>query len=264
MDDTGRVISSQAVQEWTEGSTTNAVDSVGTVFMDSEFLMGCALGDGCLSRDKRWGTVTLHVSRCARQEPYARWQLDRLNECLGTRAKLNRFNDKGKYPAVRFGVSSKRALAPVYEVLYPLGKKHFTRQAVQDLGPLALALLWMDDGSLEVRRRQGPRSVKIERSGWLPVSHDSDEVEVVNEWIHGVTGATGSVTRHRTGMLYLRWHARQFRLLVEAIQGYILPCLAYKVDLTRTGNVSEWLSESQTSSEELDDKATRVLRTPLG
>ena len=171
--------------------------------------------------------------------------------------------DKGKHPAVRFGVSSKQFLNPIHEVLYPMGVKHFTRTAVKNLGAQALALFWMDDGSLEVRRRQRPRSVKIERSGWLPASKDEDEVAVLNEWIHGVTGAQGSVTRHRSGMFYLRWHSRQFRLLVEAIAKYVHPCLAYKVDLNRTGTVAEWLSESQLPCGEVDDKATRALRTPL-
>jgi hypothetical protein len=231
--------------------------------MDHEFLMGCALGDGCLSRDKRWGTVTLHIGRCARQAPYAQWQLERLNAGLGTNAQLKHFLDKGKYPAVRFGVSSKRVLAPIYEVLYPMGIKHFTRHVFRGLGTKALALFWMDDGSLEVRRRQRPRSVKVERSGWLPISKNPEEVAVVDGWIHDVTGAQGSVTKHRSGMLYLRWHTKQFRLLVKAISKYVHPCLAYKVDLSRTGTVAEWMSESQLLSEKVDDKATRVPRTPL-
>jgi hypothetical protein len=241
----GRVISSQASQEWLEGSTTTVVDSLGNQVVTQAFFMGCALGDGCLRRDKRFGTVTLHISRCQRQAPYAQWQLARLNQELGTAASLRSFMDKGKYPAVRFGVSSKRHLAPVYDVLYPNGVKRFTPQAFSDLGPEALALLWMDDGSLEVRRRQRPRSIKVERSGWLPVSKDEEEVDVVASWIHDVTGASGSVVRHKGGMLYLRWFTKQFRLLVGAITEYIHPCLAYKVDLSRTGTVAQWLSESQ-------------------
>lgn len=231
--------------------------------MDHELLMGCSLGDGCLSRNNRWGTVTLHISRCERQAPYAQWQLDRLNKELGTSAKLNPFMDKGKYPAVRFGVSSKKHLPDLYEVLYPQGKKRFTEQVFKGLGPLALAIVWMDDGSLEVRRRQRPRSVKIERSGWLPITREEDEVEVVNQWVHDITGATGSVVRHRSGLLYLRWFSKQFRLLVEAIQEYVHPCLAYKVDLNRMGSVAQWLSESQPLLQGVDDKATRVLRAPL-
>lgn len=226
--------------------------------------MGCALGDGCLSREQRWGTVTLHIGRQERQAPYAQWQLDRLNAILGTKAKLNHFLDKGKYPAVRFGVSSKAMLGPVYEALYPGGCKRFTPECLDGLGLEALALFWMDDGSLEVRRRQRPRSVKIERSGWLPVSKDQGELDAVARWIHSLTGASGSVVIHRSGMLYLRWFSRQFRLLVEAIKDLVHPCMAYKVDLNRTGTVADWLSESQRLLQAVDDKAARAPRTPLG
>jgi hypothetical protein len=229
--------------------------------VDTAFLMGCALGDGCLSRDKRWGTVTLHVQRCMRQAPYAAWQLERLNQELGSKATIKTFADKGKYPAVRFGVSSKEKLGPVYDTLYPDGVKRFCPQVFRGLGAEALSLFWMDDGSLEVRKRQRPRSIKIERSGWLALSHNEDEVKAVADWIYDITGASGSVVRHRTGMLYLRWFSKQFRLLVEAISDHVHPCLAYKVDLNRTGTVAEWLSESQLPEWKMDDKAARVPRT---
>jgi hypothetical protein len=196
-----------------------------------------------------------------RQAPYAAWQLERLNRVIGSKATLKSFDDKGKYPAVRFGVSSKEKLGPVYDLLYPGGIKRFRPQVFEGLGLEALALFWMDDGSLEVRRRQRPRSIKIERSGWLAASHDEEEVKVIADWIHDIAGASGSVVRHRTGMLYLRWFSKQFRVLAEAIADYVQPCLAYKVDLSRTGTVAEWLSESQLPKWEMDDKAARVPRT---
>lgn len=220
--------------------------------------MGCALGDGCLSREKRWGSVTLHVQRCMRQAPYAAWQLERLNEVLGSQAILKTLMDKGKYPAVRFGVTSKEKLGPVFNLLYPGGAKRFRPQVFQGLGPEELALFWMDDGSLEVRKRQRPRSVKIERSGWLAISHDEEEADTVARWIHEITGSTASRVHHRTGMIYLRWFSKQFRLLADSISEYIHPCLAYKVDLNRTGTVAEWLSESQLPEWKVDDKAARV------
>ncbi len=229
--------------------------------MKSSFISGCLLGDGCLSRDKRWGTVTLKIGRCDRQATYTAWQLKRLNEMLGTNATLRSYLDKGKYPAVEFGVSSKAQLSPYYELFYPEGVKVFRPEIFNGLGAEALAMYWMDDGSLEVRKRKRPRSIKVERSGWLPITKNQEDAETVNRWIHGITGATGSVTRHKSGLLYLRWHSKQFKLLVEAIADYVHPCLAYKVDLNRTGTVAEWLSESQPSEWGVDDKTARVPRT---
>ncbi len=209
--------------------------------MDSNFLTACALGDGCLSKDKRWGTVTLHIQRCARQSAYAEWQLEKLNAVLGTKATLKELLDKGKYPAVRFGVSSKAKLGPVYDALYPSGVKVFSSSVLRNLGPAELAIFFMDDGSLEVRRRERPRSVKIERTAWLACSHEETETKAIAEWIHAVAGATPSITRHKTGMLYLRWHSRQAKNLVEVIRPFVLPCLGYKVDMTRESTVADWL-----------------------
>lgn len=222
---------------------------------DMELVTGIALGDGCLKREPKFGSVTLYVSHAARQAPYAAWKLAQMNRICGTKASLNSFNDKGKYPAVRFGVTCKRILSPVRDLLYPSGIKRFTPEVFEGLGVQALALLWMDDGSLEVRRRQRPRSIKYERTGWLPVSKDMKEAEIVAEWIEALTGARASMLVHGGGMFYLRWHSRQCRLLVSAIESLVHPCVKYKVDLTRTGTVADWLSESQRRDSAVDDKA---------
>lgn len=225
------------------------------------FLIGCSLGDGCLSRSPRNGSVTLHIQRKQQHGAYAIWQLSKLNEILGTKASLRYFLDKGKYPAVRFGVTSKALLSPVYDLLYPNGKKIFSSDLLQELTLSELALFWMDDGSLEVRKRVKPSgSVKIERSAWLAVCEDEPTTDLIGTWIQSLTGSRYTKVRHVSGKFYLRWHSQQCRNLIEKIKPFVLPCLGYKVDLSRTGKVSEWLSESQLH-QEADDKATRVPRT---
>lgn len=225
-----------------------------TFSANRQFVIGCALGDGCLKTAEDGRSTTLYISRCARHEPYAQWQLDRLNRILGTHATLRHFSDKGKYPAVRFGVTSVYALRSVQELLYPGGAKEFRYSWLKELGPEALALFWMDDGSLEVRKRQRPRSVKIERIGWLATSHDAEQVEAIARWTHDVTGATPSMVTHRSGLVYLRWFSRQFRTFVSAIDEFVVPCMKYKVDLNRSGTVAEWFSESQRQQLAVDDK----------
>ena len=227
------------------------------------FLIGCSLGDGCLSRSPRNGSVTLHIQRKQQHQAYAVWQLTKLNDILGTKATLRCFLDKGKYPAVRFGVTSKALLLPVYQLLYPEGKKRFSSDCLQELGLAELALFWMDDGSLEVRKRvKSSGAIKIERSAWLAVCEDETTTDLVGTWIQSLTGSSYTKVRHVSGSFYLRWHSRQCRNLIEKIKPFVLPCLGYKVDLSRTGKVSEWLSESHLHKEE-DDKATRVPRTRI-
>lgn len=167
----------------------------------------------------------------------------RVNEILGTKSTCRYYLDHG-YPAIGFGASSKALLSDCYELLYPLGGKRFTKRLLLGLGLPELAYFFMDDGSLEVRNRIKPKP-KVERSAWLAISHNLEEVDLVNEWINGLTGALGRVARHKTGMLYLRWHSLQCRLLVESIRSYVHPCVAYKVDLNRLCTVKEWLMDNQ-------------------
>lgn len=171
--------------------------------------------------------------------------------------------DKGKYPAVRFGASNKKILSSIHSLLYPNNKKTFTTKVLYLLGLQELALFWMDDGSLEVRKRQKPRSVKIERSGWLAVCTDEYQADIVGNWIQHLTTARYTKVQHKSGRYYLRWHAAQCRLLINAIQPYILPCVAYKTDLNRICSVKEWLSESQHQTLIVDDKMARAPYTQL-
>jgi len=244
-----------------EGSTTNAVDPM--MNLESQrFLIGCTIGDGCLSKDKRHGSVTLHIQRKQAHLEYAKWQLQKLNLLLNTNASLKHFLDKGKYPAIRFGVTNKKLLTPVYDLLYPQGKKLLTPKVLEGLGLQELALFWMDDGSLEVRKRKRPTgTIKIERSAWLAVCENEETVSNVGNWIQDLTTARYTTVRHVSGNYYLRWHSLQCKTLIEKLHPFVLPCLRYKVDLSRTGTVSEWLSESKLPSREMDDKATRVPRT---
>lgn len=218
---------------------------------DDRFIRGCILGDGCLMRDKRYGSVTLKIQRKALDVEYATWQLAGLNRILGTSATLGSFNDKGKFPAVRFGVTSKEVLASYYEMFYPDGCKQISQDAIQGLGLRELAMFWMDDGSLEVRKRTKPSGAqKIERTGWLALNKCEESIALVSSWIEGLTGAQGRPLQHkRSGLHYLRWHSAQCRKLVEAIEPYVFPSLKYKVSLNRTGTVAQWLSESYPQTE---------------
>ena len=230
---------------------------------DRNFLIGCTLGDGCIRKDARTGSCTFVLGRAERHKEYAAWQLEKINSILGSKATLRSFMDKGKYPAVRFGASNKKLLSSVYSLLYPNNKKTFTTEVLYLLGLQELALFWMDDGSLEVRKRQRPRSVKIERSGWLAVCTDEYQADIVGNWIQHLTTARYTKVRHKSGRYYLRWHSAQCRLLINAIQPYILPCVAYKTDLNRTCSVKEWLSESQHQTLIVDNKMARAPYTQL-
>jgi hypothetical protein len=230
---------------------------------DELLLLSFALGDGCLHKEPKWGSVSFRLGRAARYEDYARWQLEQVNSILGTKANLRYFLAKGKYPFVEFAAGNKELLTPLYSLLYSKGTKVFSEEVLAPLSLRELAILWMDDGSLEVRKRQRPRSVKIERSAWLAICEDEKQTDLVGCWIESLTGARYTKVKHsKSGKYYLRWHSAQCKTLINAVAPFCFPSLEYKVDLNRTCSVKEWLSESQLSLRKVDDKAARALRTP--
>jgi hypothetical protein len=231
------------------------------LFADKQLLHGFALGDGCLHQEPRWKSVSIRIGRAARYEDYAAWQLAEVNRILKTKANLRYFTAKGKYPFVEFAAANKQELTPLYELLYPEGVKIFSDKVLNFMSIRELALLWMDDGSLEVRKRVRPRSIKTERSAWLAICEDEFQTELVGNWIFSLTGAKHTKVKHsKSGKYYLRWHSAQCKKLINAVEPYCFPSLRYKVDLSRTCSVKEWLSESQLFLEKVDDKTARAPR----
>ena len=121
-------------------------------------LIGMVLGDGCLnvSGTTKNGlpSVTLRIKHSVKQIEYAEHKADLLQSTLGRkRPEVHHFENNG-YPGVRLSKTD-----PYLRILrmrmYQNGKKHITRKLLDMLTDQGLAIWWMDDGTMSMKRREG-------------------------------------------------------------------------------------------------------------
>ena len=193
---------------------------------DQAFLYACVIGDGHIRQDKT-GCLKLCIKHCARQADYLRYKATILGRILGKQTAISTFDNNG-YPGVYWGVGATALLHSTYAKLYPHGKKDVANSGTLDsLTPEALAVLWMDDGCLSLKKRAG----RVHgREGFLSYYGSYTDVARVCNIINMKFGLSFSPVKDRT-WYRIRTGAAGLKRLIAVIAPYIIPCMQYKIDM---------------------------------
>jgi len=195
-------------------------------------LVGLALGDGYihLQRDKRYPdslpTATLVIKHAARQRAYAEYKANLVHRVLGGKLPKVADIDNNGHPGIIFRKSDKY-FRVIRKRLYSAGKKKITSQILDHLTDRALALWWMDDGSLYMRKRDG----RVHgRQGVLSLYSTHEEALLVQDWFLTKYGVNTLVGEHK-GRYRLFFNAKALNQLTGIISEYVIPEMVYKVDM---------------------------------
>jgi len=174
-------ISSQADLKGSEGSTTTVVTPLPL------FTLAAVAGDGCLGIPSgRPNSVYLSFTHSADQRDYLVYKMNRINEELGTKGTVSRprtvYDSRTNkcYMSCQSMVVNP-ALKELYSLFYVDGEKRFTSRVLNLLGLEALAIFWMDDGSV------GTTTSAVNK-GILNLYRPLGEARLVCDWIQELTG----------------------------------------------------------------------------
>lgn len=244
---------------------------------ERSFLKGACLGDGHLRRIGP-ATALLQIAHSSKQREYLRWKVGRLNRILGCSHSIRdeEIKVQGSLHSVcRWWSHASAELYPVWRDLYPQGRKRITGSFLRDVGLEGLALLYMDDGHLYLRRRgqcvrTGEPYIR-ERIVEIALYVPHDTCVMIGDWIEGLTGAQlipREPNRSKSpGMWNLRASGTQARRFVDSLRAYGCQAMAYKFDLrydsrTMSGKVN-WSEADRISHGIAEaDKVTRARSTP--
>ena len=115
-----------------------------------QILLGSLLGDGTLFKHKY--SPSFREIHCLNQKEYLEWKSKILN--LPSNLTIINIPKNGSitnYKEIFYQTRSLPQLAPYYNLFYPYGKKVVTREILNNLHPLGLAVWYMDDGSYNKR-----------------------------------------------------------------------------------------------------------------
>lgn len=195
-------------------------------------LIGMTLGDGYirLQKDKdrpnSLPTASLIIRHSIAQKEYVEHKADLLHHYLGGKRPPVRIAPNGVNLGAQIAKSNKY-FRILRKRIYKGSEKVITRELLNHLTDEGLALWWMDDGSLYMKRHQGRVHA---REGILSVYRPREECQAVSDWFKERYNVYAPVVRHKHHWR-VRFNSGSLQNLIPIIHPYIIPSMMYKVDM---------------------------------
>ena len=200
-------------------------------------LYAMSIGDGYVfsRKDKRYNTISsgLIISHSIKQKEYIEFKRDLLVSHFGGVVNIHEFNNNN-YPGLRISKTNP-IFRKIHKSLYKDGKKFISREILNTFGKKALAIWYMDDGGMGVKRRNG----KIHAFELFLNTHISKEDnQIIIDYFNEVWDIKFSSVKNK-GHYRLRCGTREGRKFISLVEPYILESLRYKIDplLTRPNSI---------------------------
>ena len=200
-------------------------------------LYAMSIGDGYVfsRKDKRSNTISsgLIISHSIKQKEYIEFKRDLLVSHFGGVVNIHEFNNNN-YPGLRMSKTNP-IFRKIHKNLYKDGKKFISREILNTFGKKALAIWYMDDGGMGVKRRDG----KIHAFELFLNTHISKEDnQIIIDYFNEVWDIKFSSVKNK-GHYRLRCGTREGRKFISLVEPYILESLRYNIDplLTRPNSI---------------------------
>jgi DNA polymerase-3 subunit gamma/tau len=200
-------------------------------------VVGAAIGDGHISLTGSQMRARLSITQGADQKIYLKYKAQLLGDLVQSPLAFQNypgtFSRKGTF---RLATRSFPQIAEIHRELYDgNGQKRVSREYLERLTPLGLALWYLDDGSLVTqdhkytRKKDGGISHYPATRSTLSVHGLAlEEARTIVDWLEEIWGVNGGVTETTKGPVI--WFTLEgTRKLHEIIAEYVPPEMDYKL-----------------------------------
>ena len=190
-----------------------------------DILYGTLLGDGYLrptNGGKSNCSYALALCHGEKQLEYLKWKRNEFGNVLtSTDFSVNTRSFKGNAPTYAFSTISHPFLKEVHSVCYGSnGKKDITIEWMDKISPLALAVWYMDDGSLN----------KKYHTIVLCTNSFSNAGQILAiEYLQNRFGLHGVLEPRRNNQTVIRINASESRRFMDIISPHVPLCMSYKL-----------------------------------
>lgn len=132
-------------------------DQVPLSNITKEIIFGSLLGDGSLRKHRGYKNARFAFRHSEVQSEYFFWKAKQLKEIAGKTSVFVQENDGGysKNKKLLFRSRALESLTELYDFTHKGKKLRISRNWLNQLTPLSLAIWWQDDGSLITNSRKG-------------------------------------------------------------------------------------------------------------
>lgn len=195
--------------------------------MKFELIAALALGDGSLV-DSSVNLTKLVIRHSTHQKDYCYWKYNLDYKFWTKEPRLYENYNKGKkYFGVELRTPGLVELKELKKVLYPSGKKEYTRDFLEILDPQGLAIWLMDDGCIDNPIGRKPMGI-LNTYGHTP---NGAEELIIQKYFKEKWNIECSLNKNH-GRHRLRFNNTNYTKLVHIVEPYFLDTLKYKINLT--------------------------------
>lgn len=188
-------------------------------------LIALVLGDGYLRNDKRSNSVSLKICHASKQREYVEYKAELLHSLLGGRyPKINEYtctlHDK-QFKQLRFE-RSHRYFRVLHKWMYPNKYKY-----LKYLTPTALAIWYMDDGSIIANNRYKDGTVRSARTNIHTCCRSKEQADDICQYFQD-TWNIKFTSFNEKGTFSIRCFHREGQKFHNLIRPHIIPSMQYK------------------------------------
>lgn len=188
-------------------------------------LLGLAIGDGCLYSNR--GHCGITIKHSIKQKAYLEYKCELLHSVIGgSKPKIHEIDNNG-YPGVYFSKGNNKAFRLLRKTLYQNNEKMISRVILDRLNDLSIALWYMDDGNLSMKKRNG----KIHaRELFLNTHIEKDKNQIIIDYFLEKYNVKFTQVKNR-GSYRLRCGTTEAMKFIEIVKPYIIESMHYKIDM---------------------------------
>lgn len=180
------------------------------------------IGDGHIRNNR---PSHLCIRHCEKQKPFIEFKADILSKAIGRHVNVCPFNNSG-YGAYRFEKSIPYVRI-IHKWLYKDGKKYYSRKVLDKLTPEAIAIWFMDDGSLTAKKRDGRiHAYNLSISTYCSEEESDTIIDYFTEkW------AIIFTKKRNKGKFSIRCGTKMARKFKKLVEEFIIPSMYYKINV---------------------------------
>jgi hypothetical protein len=198
---------------------------------EKQIIRGSLLGDA-----GKMSSSSVKMKQSIKQKQYLLWKFAQLH----THVRASAFKEESQYDKrydkryefLRFYTRANTDIETILTEYYPDGQKRVTRQILDKLEPIAIAVWYMDDGSTDFNKRTHENSRPS--ASLCTDSFSKEECELIARWFQERWGIAAYVRPRSNGRkTYLRvcFGTDATERLFALIRPYVIPSMMYKVNL---------------------------------
>ncbi|MFH1364684.1 MAG: hypothetical protein ABIH52_03420 [Candidatus Aenigmatarchaeota archaeon] len=189
-----------------------------------QILLGSLLGDGTLSySSKTKKSAYYRETHSSKQEGYLIWKnMICFTHFVSRLIKYKQFEKTQQkyYEKIRVSTRSSDLFLDLRELFYPNGIKVVSREILNQLNELGIAVWYCDDGNYHFLKK----NVRI-----LTDSFSYNEQKLIQEWFKEEWNLNCKITRRKTGSYYIEFNVKESAKFLYLIKDYIPPSMRYKL-----------------------------------